>query len=155
MSALRTGRYHPLAELRDEMDRLVGDVFGALPRTATQNLPYLPLVGNRPFPALNVWTTDDAVYAEAELPGLSEADLEISVMGNELTIKGQRPDIEQEGVKYHRHERGVGPFSRTVRLGVEIDADHVEATLRDGVLLLKLPKAEAVRPRKIEVKTRG
>ena len=150
MSARTYQRFHPLQQLREEMDRLVSEFAGALPRAAGYGLP---LVGGQPFPAVNVWASDDAIYAETELPGLRQSDLDISVLGNEVTITGQRPDIEQQGVKYHRRERGVGSFSRTIRLPVEIDPQRVEATLRDGVLTLKLPKAEANRPRKIKVTT--
>jgi len=141
-------RLHPLEQLRQEMNRALGDSFGGLPRTAVQNMP---LVGARVFPSLNMWTTSEAVFAEAELPGLRESDVDVSVFGNELTISGQRPELEQQDVRFHRRERGVGSFSRTVRLPVDVDPDRVEATLRDGVLQIKLPKAEAARPRKINV----
>lgn len=143
-------RLHPIEQLREEMNRVFGDVLGALPRGAVQGVPFL---GARTFPAVNLWATSDAVFAEAELPGLRDADVEVSVIGNELTISGQRAELEQQGVKYHRRERPVGSFSRTIRLPIDIDAERVEATLRDGVLRIKLPKAEAARPRKINVRT--
>ena len=104
------------------------------------------------FPALNVWADDDALYVEAEIPGLPLDALELSVMGDELTISGDRHEVIEDGVTHHRRERGTGPFSRVVRLPVPVDAEKVEAKLEHGVLLVTLPKAEAVRPRKIEVK---
>jgi len=106
----------------------------------------------RTFPALNLWEDTDALYAEAEVPGLSMDDLEVSVMGNELSIRGERKDQPAEGVSYHRRERGVGGFSRVVRLPGDIDAGKVQANLRDGVLTITLPKAEATKPRKIQVR---
>lgn len=140
----RFGTSHPVHQLRDEMDRVFSGWFG--PQGAAARL-----VSGQNFPVINVWEAGDELFAEAEVPGLKSEDLDISVVGNELTIKGQRPELEQEGTAYHRRERGVGPFTRTLRLPVEIDGDRVEATLANGVLTIKLPKAEAAKPRKIQV----
>ncbi len=141
----RRNGFSPFVQLRDEMDRLVGDFFGPVtsaPRAA---------VSPRTFPALNVWETGDAVYAEAEVPGLKAEDLDISVVGGDLTIHGRRGETQKEGVAYHRQERGVGEFNRVLRLPIEVDADKVEATLKDGVLTIKMPKAESAKPKKIKI----
>lgn len=138
------GGLPPIGQLRQEMDRLFADFFG--PGGTAQSI--LP---TRSFPALNIWEQDDALIAEAELPGVKAEDVDISVVGNELVIKGRRTSNQPEGVSYHRRERGVGSFSRSVRLAVEIDAEKVQASLQDGVLRITLPKAEAARPRKIHV----
>ena len=69
-----------------------------------------------------------------------------------MTLKGSRQAGDASEVTYHRQERGVGPFSRVVRLPVSVNADAVEATLRDGVLSVKLPKEKSAVPRRIEVK---
>jgi len=82
-------------------------------------------------------------------------DLEVLVTGDELTIKGQRHEAQQEGASYHRRERGVGSFNRSVRLPVGIDASKVQARLQDGILTITLPKAEGSRPRKVEIKSLG
>ncbi len=103
------------------------------------------------FPALNVWESDDALFVEAELPGLKQDNLELEIMGGELTIKGQRPDVKQDGESYHRQERGTGAFVRRLRLPVDVDSSEVEAKLEHGVLEIRLPKAEAAKPRKITV----
>jgi HSP20 family protein len=138
--------YNPVSTLRGEVDRLFADFFGptaAVPGTTT-----------RAFPAVNVWQREADVFVEAELPGLKSDDLEISVVGQQLVIKGRRADFEpQEGVAFHRRERGVGEFARSIDLPVDVDANRVEAKLTDGVLLITLPKAEAAKPRKIQVKT--
>ena len=131
---------NPIQQLREEMDRLLTGSVGERVFAA----------GGRSFPTINVWEENDTLYAEAEVPGLKSEHFEIDVVGNELTIKGQRPAAE-EGTKFHRRERGVGAFSRTVRLPVDINPDAVQATLRDGVLLITLPKSEAVKPRKIQI----
>jgi HSP20 family protein len=139
-----------MTQLRNEVDRVMGDFFGgvsaALPRT------YSAL---QAFPAVNVWEADDELFAEAELPGLKSEDLDVTVVGNELTLRGKRSAEQTEGSQFHRRERGVGEFSRTLRLPYDVDPAAVEATLRDGVLLLKLPKAASARPRKIQVNGAG
>ena len=145
---MRRNGFNPITQLRDEMDRLVGDFFGPAPG----GLPARFGAAVRSFPAVNVWEDGDNLFAEAEVPGLKTEDVDISVVGNELTIRGQRGGEQpREGVAYHRQERGVGEFNRVLRLPVDVDAEKVEASLKDGVLLIKLPKAEAARPRKIKV----
>jgi HSP20 family protein len=137
----RDGR-HPLHQLRDEMDRLLTGFLG----TAGDGLSVF-----RHQPAVNVWERPDALLVEIEAPGIKTEQLEISVAGGELTIKIQRPEPAAEGVTYHRRERPVGTLSRVVRLPIEVNADKVEAELRDGVLTITLPKAESAKPRKIDV----
>lgn len=134
-------------ELRQEMDRLLENFLG--PDAFGSG----PLAGVRPFPALNVREDDQRLYVEAEVPGLGMKDLEILVQGNELTVKGRRPAMEGENVVYHRRERGTGEFTRFLTLPVEVDPDRVEATLKDGVMIIVMPKAETARARKITVKT--
>ena len=107
--------------------------------------------GQRPFPALNVWESDNALHAELELPGLRMEDLEVSVKKNELTIHGELEDGAAEGSTFHRRERSRGSFQRVLHLPVEVNADAVEARLERGVLTIDLPKAEAAKPRKIEI----
>jgi HSP20 family protein len=145
----RTNGFHPFDQLRNQMDRLVGDFFG--PMTGT----YAPRAAAMApsFPAVNVWEYDDHLYAEAELPGLKSEDIEVSVVGGDLTIRGQRGQGEREDAAYHRRERGTGEFNRVLRLPLEVDSNRVEATLKDGVLLVKLPKAESAKPKKIKVAT--
>ena len=106
----------------------------------------------RAWPALNLWDAGDALMLETEVPGLSMDNLEILVQGSELTIKGKREWSADENTRYLRRERLSGEFSRTLTLPVDIEADHVEAALKDGVLTVRLPKAEAAKPRKITVK---
>jgi HSP20 family protein len=148
MMRVRRGGFDPVAQFRD-VDRQLGEF-------VNQGLPGLAnrVLGTRPFPAINVWDDGEQLVAEAELPGLQQEELDISVVGSELTIKGERKSAADEGTSYHRRERGTGPFTRVLRLPVEVDADRVSATLRDGVLTIQLPKAEAAKPRKINVQTK-
>ena len=139
----RTTR-HPFHQLRDEMDRLLTGLFGP---AADGLLPAM----FRNQPAVNVWEREDALLVEMEVPGVKHDQLDISVAGGELSIRIQRPDVAQEGVTYHRRERPVGALGRVLRLPVEVDAERVEAQIRDGVLTITLPKAETAKPRKINV----
>ena len=139
----RTTR-HPFHQLRNEVDRLLTGVLGP----AADG--FLPAVF-RSQPAINVWEQNDALKVEMEVPGIKSDQLDISVAGGELSVKVNSPDVDQEGVTYHRRERPVGSFSRIVRLPVEVDAERVEADLRDGVLTITLPKAASAKARKINV----
>jgi HSP20 family protein len=105
------------------------------------------------FPAVNVWEDSEALFVEAELPGVDAKDLDIHVTGgNQLTVKGERkPAVPDKGV-VHRQERGFGTFTRVLTLPFQVNADKVDAQFDNGVLLIKLPKHEAAKPRKITVK---
>jgi HSP20 family protein len=128
--------------LHGEMDRLLEGWGVDLPRT-----------GVPAFPPVNVWEDQDAFHVEAELPGLTREQLQISVNHrNQLTLQGERPVEEFEKGRWHRRERGFGRFQRVLKLPAPVDADKVEAKLEDGVLLLTLPKSEEAKPRKIAVK---
>jgi HSP20 family protein len=107
----------------------------------------------RAYPAVNLWEDDDNIFAEAELPGLNEENLEIFVSDhNQLTIQGERKLDENQRGSWHRRERGFGRFSRVFTLPAPVDAESVEARLESGVLTLTLPKSVAAKPRKIAVK---
>jgi HSP20 family protein len=142
MLATRNFAVPPFSELRRELDRMFDNFVGtsALPRTQT-------------FPALNAWEDGERVLVEAEVPGLTLENLDITIHGNELKIQGQRPHLADEKVTYHRRERGTGEFTRFLTLPVDVDAERVEAALKNGVLTIVLPKSEKARARKIEVKT--
>jgi HSP20 family protein len=139
----RNPRY-PLHQLRDEMDRLWSGFFGS----AADGLRPPMFRGQ---PAANVWEQGDALLIEMELPGIKSDQIDIAVAEGELSVKVDRPEAAQEGITYHRRERPVGSFTRILRLPVAVNADRVEAELRDGVLLITLPKAESAKPRKINV----
>ena len=130
--------------MRDELDRLFGNVFSA------SQWPGWAASGSA-YPAVNVWETEDSLTIEAETPGLRDEDVDISVVGNQLTIKGRRPEADRPGAAMHRRERPRGEFSRSLRLPFDVDAAQTQAVLRDGVLTVRLPKAAAARPRKVQV----
>ena len=115
--------------------------------------------GNRVFrtseyPAVNLWTGADDVLLTAEIPGVGVDDLDISVQGDMVTLRGSRKAEQlHEGESYHRQERGSGDFVRTVQLPYEVDGNAVEAELSAGVLRLRLPRAAATKPKKIAIRT--
>jgi HSP20 family protein len=135
----------PFTELRREMDRLF-DNFGQRDNRS-------PLWQACAYPALSIWDAGEALCVEAEVPGIPKENLEVYAVGKELTIKGRRPALEERDTTHHRHERITGEFARVVTLPVEVESDKVEATLKDGVLSLRLPKAQSAKPRKITVKS--
>ncbi len=135
---------HPVSQLRDEMDRLLTGFFGQPVEGV------LPPAG-RSQPAVNLWERSDALVAELEVPGVRAEQLEVAVVGGELTLRIERPDLSQEGVTFHRRERPIGVLSRVLRLPADVDSNNVQAELRNGVLTITLPKAEEAKPRKIKV----
>lgn len=103
-------------------------------------------------PALNVWEDAEAFHVEAEVPGLKEEHLNVSVTHKtQLLIQGERLADEPAEGRWHRRERGQGRFQRVLELPAAVDADKVEAKLAGGLLSLTLPKAEEARPRRINV----
>ncbi len=105
-------------------------------------------------PAVNVWADEQALFVEVDLPGIDPAKLDISVTeGNRLAIHGERPEVDVKNAVWHRQERGHGTFVREMTLPTLVDADKVEARYDQGVLRLTLPKAEAAKPRKIQVRS--
>jgi len=105
------------------------------------------------YPPVNLYETVDAYILTAELPGLRPGDIEISIENNRLTLRGERR-IEHTGdAGIHRSERQSGRFRRAFELPVEVDPDKAEASQRHGVLMVRVPKAERHRPRRISVKS--
>lgn len=134
--------FSDLSRLRTQMDQLFDGLSGA-PQTQTAGV----------FPLINVTEDKDAYRIRAELPGVKTDDLEITVTGKSLAISGERKIAEEtNGAKYHRRERESGSFRRMVSLPGPINADKVEATCKNGVLTLALPKADEAKPRQITVK---
>jgi HSP20 family protein len=117
-------------------------------------LPSLPFEDNEWLPAFDVSETDKELIVKADVPGMDKKDINITVSDGMLTIKGEKKHEEkEENEHYHRVERRYGVFSRTMRLPQEVEADKVDASYKDGVLSIRLPKSEDTEPKKIEIKT--
>jgi HSP20 family protein len=105
-------------------------------------------------PAVDVRETEAAYVIEAELPGFKPENVDVNVDNQVLTVSAERSHTEEETRKgFHRIERRTGKFRRSFTLPESVDAENIAADLRDGVLSILVPKREAVRPRKISVRT--
>jgi HSP20 family protein len=133
--------------LFDAFRREMDDVVGRLQE-------WNPREGSTWFsPRTNVAETEKAYELTVDLPGLAPDDFSVELQDGHLTITGTRKEeTEEKGKTYHRVERLHGEFRRSFSLGRDIDADKVEAQYKDGVLRIVVPKAEEVRPKKIDVK---
>jgi HSP20 family protein len=134
----------PLDQLRQEMDAVLN-------RFGTGTAPSSSWRGV--FPAVNLYEAADAYVLMAELPGLENEDIQVSLERSTVTIEGERKIdyANQEGVSLHRRERQVGSFRRAFELPALIDADKVEAVHQNGILMLRLPKSPEDQPRQISV----
>jgi HSP20 family protein len=129
----------PLPRLDSFFDRFFGDDGGGLTRAWTA----APVA---------LWEDDDHVYIEADLPGVAENDVEITVHNGMLFIRGERRP--EEGRRYLFNGRTYGRFERVITLPAAVNADDVQARLTNGVLALALPKSPDARPKKIALTTR-
>ena len=133
--------FRDITTLRDEMNRLFS-------RTVGDGVSS----GSAWTPAVDIFDTEKAIVLRAELPGLTPEDIDIEVDDNVLTLKGERrfEETVQEG-RYYRLERAYGHFQRNVTLPQGVKADEISASFDNGVLSVRVPKADEVRPRKIAV----
>lgn len=139
--------FREVFRLRNEMDRLWDEYFGP-GRRALQPIEEAWL------PAVDIAETGDKITVKAEIPGMEAKDIEISMVGDTLTIKGEKKaEREEKEENYHLVERSYGSFSRAMKLPAAVDPDKVQATYKNGVLTVVLPKKEEVKPKAIEIKT--
>ncbi len=145
-------RWRPMRDmmtLRNEMDRLFDRAFEDSPLSQWQPSTNWGL-------ALDVAENDDAFIVTASVPGMKPEDIDITISDNVLTIKGEfKSDETINEDSYHIRERRFGSFGRSINLPSMVDSDDVEAQYENGVLTLTVPKAEEVKPRRIEVKALG
>ena len=102
------------------------------------------------FPAVNVYAKDDALLVTAELPGLTDGAIDITVRDDTLTLEGELT-VENDNAGWHRRERGRGRFTRGVELPFRVDPDHVKASFEDGVLEIEMQRPEADKPQRIAI----
>jgi len=104
------------------------------------------------YPLMNVWSSADGIVIDAELPGVDPKEVDISVMGDELTLSGKVNTGEvPEGESYHRRERPTGEFVRKLQLPFRAASDAVKANYTNGVLRLTVPRSEEEKPKKIQI----
>lgn len=141
------------------------DVLSLIPRTGSlQNArdffdrffedEFLPLRGEKSWaPAFDISENEKGYIVSAELPGIDEKDLEITIAGGMLSVKGEKKqESEEKGETYHRIERTYGSFHRSFRIPDAVQADKVDATYKDGILKLVIPKAQGSAVKKIQIK---
>ena len=149
----------PFANFRREMDRLFDDFFA--PSTTegrTFSQAGQPQAAAMLRPSIDVDETDQAYRVSAELPGLSEKDVELNLRDNVLTISGEKRSEREEEKGGNRYaERSYGRFERTIPFPTEIDPERVDAVFKNGVLTVTLPKNEKAqeKSRRIEVRPHG
>ena len=143
--------FYDLESLRREMDNMFN-------RAGTWRFPFsrvsfLPGRAARRYPLVNISEDKDAYYIEALAPGVNPDTLDVSVTGNLLTIAGEKnmTSTEVKAEAYHRSERAVGRFIRTVELENEVNETKVKANYKNGLLLITLPKSERAKPKQIKV----
>ena len=140
-------RFDPFSDLRTTMDRLFEEGFSRPWR----------LLGNDGSPSemafpVEVSESDSAIDIKAALPGVKPDEVEISVQNDVLTIRAEhREETKEEKKDYYRREIRYGSFHRSLALPASVDSDKAEATFENGILMLRLPKAEAARPKQIKV----
>jgi len=132
-------------ELERRFDEMMGRPFSSLWRRGALERGWMP--------PIEMYEKDDHFMVRAELPGMKKDDIDISVMGDTLTIKGERKaeeEIKEED--YYFCERSYGNFQRSVTLPSAVDTKGIEAKFSDGVLEVSLPKSEEVKPKKVDIK---
>jgi len=136
-----------LDRFRREMDRLFDEFF--------EMRPLRRLFGEGEWiPSVDVSENPKEIVVHAEVPGIDPKDIDITIHGRTLTLKGEKKsEKEEKDVNYHRIERRYGAFSRTLELPTDVDPDNAKATYKDGVLKLVIPKTKEQAVKKIEVKS--
>ena len=137
-------RWEGLTDIQQDMNRLFDSFFGRPATMAAGDRLWVPLV--------DMYETKDDLHIAFEVPGVQEKEVSVSISGDLLTGKGERKwGSEQTDDSYHRLERVYGKFERSVALPVPVQADKVKAAYRDGVLEIRLPKAEEVKAKEIKI----
>jgi HSP20 family protein len=140
----RPGRFgwDPFAEMQ-RMQNEMNRAFAGVPRRAAEG-----------FPLINLWVGEHSLVATAELPGVRQEDIDLTIREDTLAISGKRrPDLKDENAAWHRRERVYGDFARAIELPFRIDPDRVEARFANGVLEIELQRPEVDRPKKIAIKS--
>jgi HSP20 family protein len=140
-------RWEPMREmmtLREAMDRLFDDAF-----TRPVNM------AGTSVPAIDLYQTNDSVVVKAALPGFKPDDVQISVTGDVLTLRGEyKQENEQKDATYHVREQRYGSFERAVLLPTDVQTDKAKADFENGILTVTLPKSEQVKPKTISIKAK-
>ncbi len=136
--------FNNLADIREEMNRLFDNSFRRLGHGEIEGAF---------VPAVDIAEHKDNYLVRADLPGLRKEDVNVTLQDNFLTIRGEKKhETESKDANYYRRERVYGTFSRVIELPTSVDAKKIEASFKDGVLHITLPKSEEAKPKEIDVK---
>lgn len=142
-----------MERVRGEIDRILGE--DRLPAWTYpfSRISFLPGRASRAYPLINVGEDNENIYIDALAPGVRPDTLNVSVTGDKLVIAGEKVSLPKEvkAESVHRSERSAGEFVRALSLPADVKSDKVEASYRNGLLRIVLPKSEAARPRQIPV----
>jgi HSP20 family protein len=142
MTIARWNPVRDMIQMREAMDRAFDDAWRTRGGATVWQLP------------IDAFVTNEALVLQMNIPGLNPGDVEVMLEGDTLTVRGEFKQTQEDG-KYLLHERPTGKFERVLTVNTPIDHAKVEANFDNGVLTLTLPKAEAVKPRQIEIKPRS
>ncbi len=141
MSLMRWDPFRDLQNLQYAVNRLFDDTLGR---------PFERDFGNM-CGATDVYETPENVIVYADVPGLTQEDVKVQLLGNQLLIQGERKQAVPENARQLRAERSYGTFQRSFTVGVPVKQDAIKATLRNGVLEIVLPKSDESRPKQIQI----
>jgi len=134
-----------MMSLREAMDRLFDDAF-------TRPISVSGVSG---MPAVDMFQTNDNVVVKASLPGLKADDVDITITGETLTLRGEfKQENEQKESSYHMREQRFGSFERSILLPTDVEANKAKADFENGILTITMPIAEAVKPKSITIKAK-
>ncbi|MFQ6122532.1 MAG: Hsp20/alpha crystallin family protein [Dehalococcoidales bacterium] len=141
--------WRPFREL-EELERLLETPFAGWPFRVWRRRPIEEISWT---PALDMYEKEDSFTVRMELPGVKQEDVDISITGDTLTVRGEyKPPAEVKEEEYQYCEMCYGSFSRSITMPAAVDADKIEATFENGILEIHLPKAKAIKPAKIKIK---
>jgi len=140
-------RWEPVSdmfELRDDMNRLLGDFFMTRKEKAMSKLGWMPSV--------DVSESENEYTIKADIPGMKKEDIKISLERNTMSISGERKEeVEEKNKNYVRREKSYGSFFRSFELPHAVDSKNIRATYSDGVLSINVPKSEESKPKEIKI----
>ena len=139
-----TDSFGELDDLRTAVDQVFGNYIGG---------PGRMRLYRGVFPALNISENEDNLYLTAELPGIDPKEIDITATADSIILRGERKESSAgEQVNYHQRERDFGTFRRVIDLPTKINTEKINASYKNGILTVTLPKAEEVKPKQIEIK---
>ena len=146
MSIMRWRPMRDLTRIREDMNRLFDEFFSGWPEWGRG------LLEGEWTPSIDLAEKDDEIVVTAELPGVKQDDVDITITNDILTLKGEKKEEkESKEQNYHRLERCYGSFQRSIRLPTGVQGDEAKASYRDGVLQVTIPKAEEAKPKQIKI----